>query len=128
MAAPRKDLYRIRLLKISTSDFSARNLRCDSQNGDAAALAIVKAVDQVHISRPTASSAYRQFAGEMRLRAGRERAGLLIAHANPLDVLAGTNRIRHAIERIARDSVNYLNARFHQDVYQQVSHSLCHGH
>jgi hypothetical protein len=30
--------------------------------------------------------------------------------------------------RIAGHSVNSLNARFQQDVYQQVSHSLCHCH
>jgi hypothetical protein len=64
----------------------------------------------------------------MRLCAGRERGCLFMAHANPLDVLAGANRIRDAIERIARDSVNSLNVRFQQNVYQQVSYSLCHGH
>src|SRR5580692_12627768 len=101
MAAPREDLYRIRLLKISTSDFSARNLRCDGQNRDAAALAIVKAIDQMHVSRPAASGAYRQFASEMSLRTGREGGCLLIACADPLDVLASANRICDAIERIA---------------------------
>src|SRR6202521_3095522 len=128
MAAPGKDLFWISLLKISTSDFSARNLRRDGQNGDAAALAIVKAIDQMHVSRPAASGAHRQFASEMRFCTGGERGCLLMAHANPLDVLAGANRIRDAIERIARDSVNSLNVRFQQDIYQQVSHSLCHCH
>src|ERR1700730_2022284 len=51
-----------------------------------------------------------------------------MAHANPLDVLAGANRIRDAIERIARHSVNSVNVRLQQHVYQQVSHSLCHYH
>src|SRR3984957_8242085 len=128
MAAPGEDLFRISLLKISTSDFSARDLRRDGQNGDAAALAIVKAIDQVHIPRPAASGAYRQLVGEMRLRAGRERGCLLMTHANPLDVFVGANRIRDAIQRVAWDPVNSLNVRSHQHVYQQVSHSLCHGH
>src|SRR5271170_4512206 len=128
MAAACEDLYRIRFLEISTPDFGARNLRRNGQNGDAAALAIVEAIDQVHVSRPAASGAYRQLAGEMRFGAGRERGCLLMAHTNPFDVLAGTNRIRDAIERIARHSVNSLNIRFHQDVDQQVSHSLCPCH
>src|SRR3984885_3882940 len=127
MAAPGEDLFRISLLEISTSDFSAGYLRRDGQNGDAAALAIVQAIDQVHVSRPAASGAHRQFASEMRFCAGREGGCLFMAHANPLDVLAGANRIRDAIERIARDAINSLNVRSHQDVYQQVSHSLCHG-
>src|ERR1700722_19364333 len=128
MTASREDLYRIRLLKIPTPDFRARNLGRDRQHGDAAALAIVKAVDQVHVPRPTASGAYRQLAGKVLLCAGRERACLFIAHTNPFDVLADADRIRDAIERIARNSVNALNLRFHQNVYQQVSHSFCHGH
>src|SRR5580704_2110269 len=99
MAAPGEDLFRISLLKVSTPDFSARNLRRDGQNGDAAALTIVKAIDQVHVSRPAASSAYRQFTREMCLCPGRERGCLLMAHANPLDVLARAKRIRDAIER-----------------------------
>src|SRR5271163_5364170 len=82
----------------------------------------------MHVSRPATSGAHRQFTREMRLCSGRECACLLIAHANPLDIVAGANRIRHAIERIARNSVNSLNACTHQDVYQQISHSLCHCH
>src|SRR5580658_461801 len=112
MTAPGEDLFRMSLLKISTPDLSARNLRGDGQNGDAAALAIVKAIDQVHVSGPAASCAYRQFACEMRLCAGRERSCLLMAHANPLDVLPGAKRIRDAIERIAWYSVDSLNIRF----------------
>src|ERR1700735_1969175 len=117
MAAPREDLFRMSLLKISTPDFSTRNLRRDGQNRDAAALAIVKAIDQMHVSWPAASGAYSQFAGEMRLCARRERGCLLMAHANPLDVLAGANRVRDAVERIAWDAVNSLNARSQQDVH-----------
>jgi hypothetical protein len=127
MAALREELFRMGLLKISTPDFSARNLRRNGQNGDAATLAIVKAIDQMHVSRPAAPGAYSQFASEMRLCARRERSCLLMARADPLDVLAGANRIRDAVERIARDAVNSLNARSQQDVYQQVSHSLCHS-
>src|SRR5277367_78628 len=108
MAALSEDMFRVRFLKISTPDFSARNLRRDGENGHTAPLAIVKSIDQVHIPRSAASGAHRQFAGEMRLRARRECACFLIAHANPLDVLARANRIGDAIERIAGDSVNSL--------------------
>src|ERR1700723_756110 len=125
MAALPEKVFRMSLLEISTPDFGARNLRRDCQNGDAAALAIVKAVDQVQVSGPAASGAYSQFAGEMRLCARRERGCLLIASANPLNLLAGANRIRDAIERIARDAENSLNSGSQQDVDQQVSHSLC---
>jgi hypothetical protein len=103
-------------------------LRRDGQNGDATPLAIVKAVDQMQVSGPAASSAYSQFAGEMRLCARRECGCLLMAHANPFDPLAGANRIGDAIKRVAWDPVNSLNVRFQQNVYQQISYSLCHCH
>jgi hypothetical protein len=126
MATLPENMLRMSLLEISAPDFGTGNLRRDGENGDAAALAIVKAVDQMQVSGSAASGAYSQFAGKMRLRARRERARLLITRAYPLDILAGANRIRDAIERVSWDAVNSLNTRAHENVYQQVSHSLCH--
>jgi hypothetical protein len=82
----------------------------------------------MHVSGPAASGAYSQFAGEVCFCARRERRCLLMAHANPFDPLAGANRIGDAIERVAWDPVNSLNVRLQQNVYQQVSYSLCHCH
>src|SRR5580693_9778279 len=62
----------------------------------------------------------------MRLRARRERGCFLVARANPLDLFTAANRIRDAIERIARQAINSLDARSHQNVYQQVRNSLGH--
>jgi len=45
VAALREKMFWFGLLKISTSDFIAWNLCCDSQHGNAAAVAIVEAVD-----------------------------------------------------------------------------------
>jgi hypothetical protein len=46
-AALREELFRMSLLEISTPDFNARNLRRNGQNGNAAALAVVKTIDQM---------------------------------------------------------------------------------
>jgi len=45
VAALREELFRVGLLKVSTPDFAARNLRGDRQNGNAAAMTVVEAVD-----------------------------------------------------------------------------------
>jgi hypothetical protein len=127
MAALPEDVFRMSFLEISTPDFGARNLRRDGQNGNAATLAIVKAIDQMHVAGPAASGANSQFAGKMRLRARRERGCFLVARTNPLDLFTAANRIRDAIERIARQAVNSLDARSYQDVYQQVGYSFCHS-
>jgi len=49
VAALREELFRVGLLKVSTPDFAARNLRGDRQNGNAAAMTVVEAVDQVQV-------------------------------------------------------------------------------
>ena len=85
MAALREELLRMGLLKISTPDFSTGNLRGDGQDGDAAALTIVEAVDQMQVSRTAASGADGQFAGEMGFGASRECRRLFMAHMNPLE-------------------------------------------
>src|SRR5580704_4624727 len=108
-------MFRMGFLEVSTSDFRARNLRRDGQYRDSAALTVVEAVDQVHVSRPAASGAYGQFAGEMCLCTGGECAGFFIAHADPFDVVASANRIGDAIQRIAWNTVNSFNTRSDQD-------------
>jgi hypothetical protein len=41
---------------------------------------------------------------------------------NPFDLLATSDRIRYSVEGVTRDSVNSLDSRLLQDVYQQVGH------
>src|SRR5271166_1606161 len=80
----------------------------------------------MQVSRTAASSADRQFAGEMRFGASRERGRLLMADMHPLNLVSSANRVRDSVERIAADSVNALNSGFQQNIYKQVSYSLCH--
>src|ERR1700757_2704137 len=80
----------------------------------------------MQIPRTAASGADRQFAREMRFGTSRERGRLLMAHVDPLNLRACAHRIRDAVERVAADAVDSLNAGFQQNVYKQVSYSLCH--
>src|SRR4029077_15278030 len=72
MAALREEMFGISLLKISAANFPARNLCGNSEDGNAAALTVVKAINQMHIPRATASGTYRQLASKMGLGAGGE--------------------------------------------------------
>src|SRR5882672_7090354 len=65
MAALREEMFRISLLKISTANFPARNLCGDGKDGNAAALTVVEAVNQMHVAGATTSGTYRQLASEM---------------------------------------------------------------
>jgi hypothetical protein len=89
----------MRLLKIAAANFLAGDLGGDCQHRRAAAMAIVKPVDEVHVPGPATSGTDRQLAGQMGLRSGGECGRFLVTHANPLDVLALADFLQQAIER-----------------------------
>ena len=51
MAALREKMFRMRFLKIAAADFLTWNLGGDGENGNAAAVAIVKPIDQMQVGR-----------------------------------------------------------------------------
>jgi uncharacterized oxidoreductase len=57
-----KKLVGMGFLKVIATDLLAGNLGRDSQHRHPTAVAIVEAIDQVHVARPATSSANRQFA------------------------------------------------------------------
>jgi hypothetical protein len=74
-------------LKIGAADLRARDVRRDRQHRHARPVAVEEAVDQVEITGTATARADRELSGEMRLGAGREGRGLLVAHVHPLDFL-----------------------------------------
>ena len=81
MTAFAEQTFRPRLLKIVAANFLAGNVRRNRQHRHAAAMAVVKAVDQMQIARPAASGANGEFPRQVGLRAGGKRGGFLVAHA-----------------------------------------------
>src|SRR5260370_30766482 len=73
VAALSKEVFRSSLLKISTPDFIAWNLRRDGQDGNTAPVAVVEPVDQMHVSRTAAPGSDRQPARDMRFRPSGKR-------------------------------------------------------
>jgi hypothetical protein len=122
MAALREEMFGISLLKISAANFPARNLCGNGEDGNAAALTVVEAINQMHIPRATASGTYCQLASEMGLGAGGERRYLLVPYTNPANVLSNANRICNSVERVAGDSIDSLDTGFRQNVNQQLGH------
>src|ERR1700757_792922 len=122
MAAWRKDMLGIGLLKIPAANLSARNLCGDGEDWNAAALAVVEAVNQMHVAGTATSGTYRQLASEMGLGAGCERRCLLVSYPNPANVLSNANRIRNSVERIAGNPIDPLDTGFRQNINQQLGH------
>jgi hypothetical protein len=127
MAALAKQAFRARLLKIIAADFIARNMRCNRQDRDAAAVAIIKSVDQMQVARPATSSANGEMPGQVRFRSRRKRGGFLVSHGNPFDVVPRADGIGDAVERISGQSIDVLHARRHQSVNEHIGYFFA-GH
>src|SRR6266542_5433443 len=91
MAAPRKEMLGMCLLEVPASDLDGWNLRGDCHNWNAAALALVEAVDQMQVPRTAASGADCQSPGQVRFCAGGKRGRLFVSYVNPLELPANAN-------------------------------------
>ena len=83
MTAVAEDPLRMRFLEVSAAQLTARDVRGDRQHRHAASLAVVQTVDQVQVPGPGTPCAHAQLAREVRFRAGRKGADLLVAHVYP---------------------------------------------
>ncbi len=127
VAALREELFRVGLLEVSAPDFAGWNLRGDRENGNAAAMTVVEAVDQVQVPGTAAPGADRQPSPEMCFRSRGKCCRLLMSHVNPSNSFLRANRVRDAIERVAGNTVDLPNACFRENIDQQVR-DFCLGH
>src|SRR6266404_7271911 len=95
MAALRKKMFRMRFLKIAAANFLTWNLRGDGENGNAAAVAVVKPVDQMQIAGPTTSRTDCEASGQVRFRARGKRSRLFVSDVGPSNLFLSTNGVCH---------------------------------
>ena len=82
----------------------ARHLTADRQHRGVRLLGVVQTVEQVDRAGPDGAHADAEAAGQLRLGAGRERADLLVAYADPLDAVLAADRVGDRVERVADDA------------------------
>ena len=117
----------MRRLEVLAADLRARDVGGDGQHRHAAALAVEQAVDQVQVARAAAAGADGELAGQVRLGAGGEGAGLLVPHVDPVDRLGAAQRIGEAVQRIAGDAVDASHAGGLQGLDDEVGAGASHG-
>ena len=116
----------MRLLEIARADLGRRDLRRDGQHRHARAMAVEQAVDEVQIARPAAAGADRELAGQMRLGAGREGRDLLVPDMDPFDLALSADRVGEAVEAVADDAVDPLDAGRGEGLRELISDRFCH--
>src|ERR1700675_1547327 len=74
----------------------------------------------MQIPGPATPCANSQPSSEMSFRSGGKRRRLFMSHVNPLNLISCANRVRNAIERVARKTVNPPNPCVYENIHQQV--------
>ena len=74
-------------------------------------MTVEQPVDEMQIARSAAARADRELAGQMRLGAGREGRDLLVPDMEPLDLALPANGVGQAVQAVADNTVDALDAR-----------------
>jgi hypothetical protein len=90
-------------------------------------VAIEQAIDEVQVAGSAAPRADGKLARQMRLSAGRECGCLLVAHMNPLDFPLAPDRVGQAVEAVADDAIDPLDANRCKRFGELVSYGLGHA-
>src|SRR5438445_1390242 len=83
---------------------------------------------EVQVAGAAASRADRELPRELRGGPGGERAGLLVAHVDPVDRPAPADGVRHGVQAVADDTVHASDTAFGERAHQCFSHRLRHYH
>src|SRR5271168_2995546 len=95
-------------LEVIDPNLDARDMRGDSQNRYAAALAIEQAVDQMQVARTAAAGTDRKASSEMGLCSRSECGSLFVPHVDPVNRLSPSQGVGKAVERVADNPINPL--------------------
>ena len=126
MTAFLEEIFRMRLLEIAAANFSGWNLRGDAEYGNARAVTVEQAVDEVQVARSAAAGANRELTREMGFGAGRERGDLLVPDMDPFDFAVTAYGVRQAVQTIADNAVDPLDTRYSEGLDELICHCSSH--
>ena len=118
--------FRVRLLEIPGADLRRRYLRRDRQHRHARPVAIEQAVDQMQIAGSAAPGADRELARQMRFGARCKSGDLLMPDMNPLDFGLPAERVGQAVQAVADDAIDPLDARRSQNLRELIRYGFRH--
>ena len=81
-------------------------MRRDGYHGQARAVAVKQAVDQMKVAGPAAPGADGKLAGDVRIRTRGEGGDLLVPGVQPLNAAVSTQGVGEAVEAVTDDAVN----------------------
>ncbi len=122
-----EQLVEVHVLLVVRADQVVKGVAGDGQHRLAVALGVVQAVEQVDAARPGGGHADAEPAGVLGIAAGGEGGGFLVAHLDELDlVLVRAQRLEDAVDAVAGEAEDRLDAPVDQPLDQQVGHGFRH--
>ncbi len=107
-------------LEIAAADLATGNMCGDREHRNAAAMAIVKTIDQMHVAGPATAGANREFSGQVRFGPGGKGCRLFMSDVHPINILFDANGVGDAVQRVADDAVDSLDASFGENIDDQL--------
>ena len=126
VAAFAEQLLGMGLLEIAAANLAGWNVGGNRQHRDMVAVTVKQTVDQMQVTRSAGTSADRQFAGQLRLRAGGESGNLFVPGGHPVDGAHAVQAIAQSIEGIAGDAPDTFHAGLFQHFGNVCGHGLFH--
>ena len=89
-------------------------------------MAVEKAVNEVQIARPAAASTNGQLARQMRLGTSRKGGDLFVPDVDPLDLALASQSVGEAVEAIADNAIDPLDAHRGQGLRELIGYCFWH--
>src|SRR5580704_4436143 len=117
-------MFRMSFLEVVAAQFTAGNLCGNRKHRNTVAMAIVKTINQVQISRTAAPSTHRQTSGQVRFSARGKSCRLLVPYMDPFKILSYANRVCDAVEGVTGKAIDPADSCFSEDLCYEIRYSL----
>ncbi len=114
-------------LEVVAAHLGGGDLSGDGEYRGAALGRVVEAVEQVHRSRADGAHAHTEGSGQLGLGTGRERGGLLVTAAYPVETVGGADGIGQRVQGVADDAEDVAHAQLLQGIDDHAGDGTCHG-
>ena len=115
------------LLKEVRAQLGQRHLPADGQHRRMGLLGVIEAVEEMQRARAHRAHAHPQWRAELRLSARGKRAGLLVAHPDPLQAFLEADGVGDRVQRVADDAPHRPHAQVGDCLHDRLSHRRHHA-
>ena len=123
-----EELVEVDVLLVVHADEVVKGVAGDGEDGDLIALGVVEAVEQVDAAGAGGGDADADAAGVLGVADGGEGGGFFVADLDEAElVFVGAEGFEEAVDAVAGETEDGVDAPLEEAFYDQVGDLLCHG-